>query len=427
MNPYPALIAILFTCGQPGVADDSVKEFETLVKANTHTVEFDGRSAKGPGIDWLVQEGGKAQYFLVGERHGLAEIPKISSAIFAGLAGVGYRHAALEFGPFAAIQVEAALRDGGFPALEQYLTSPTGHNSVAFLDWREEAQMAAEMFARSTNKHGLFWGLDQEFAGAFSAHLAFLEDASETETQRAAIAEMQAGLGPQGYFVDLAPDQLKRFLDLFRDHTSEQVRALAQAMTISHFIYGPWATPSRLARAESNIVREDHMKDNFLARVRATKKQTGNDPKVFFKFGGFHAAPSIDTRNGRILLGTFIEAYARTNGHVAFNLFIECYSGANRSSGQDSGKEANVKQSCGSYFGKVDAHAPPNDERHMFSEYLDGSDRVLLVDLRPLRMHMNRFEFLSTDARELLVGFDAYMAIPNATESTPFVQQPARD
>ena len=383
------------------------------------------RQLKGRGIDWLVQEGAKAQYFLVGERHELAEIPRISSSIFAGLAGTGYRHAALEFGPFAGKQVEMALKAGGYEALESYLTSATGHNSVAFLDWREEARMAADMFARSPNKDDFFWGLDQEFAGAFGAHLAFLEKNSVTEAQRLAISEMRAGMDDDRYFVNLPTASLERFLNQFRDHGSQEVRALVRAIELSHHIYGPWATPSRLARAESNIIREDHMKDNFLARVRATRQRTGSDPKVFFKFGGFHAAPGIDTTNGRILLGTFVEAYARMNGYQAFNLFMECHSGSNRSSGQDSGQPANIKQACGSYLGKIDAEATPSAERHMFSEYLDNSDQVLLVDLRPLRMRMNRFKFLSTDARELLVGFDAYMAIPNATESTSFAKRTA--
>ncbi len=429
MHRYLVLLAVLLLDVASALADDGAEEFDALVKANVHPVTFDGQKAGGPGIDWLVREGAAAHYFLIGERHGLAEIPKISSAVFAGLAGVGYRHAALEVGPFAAIQVEAALKAGGFPALESYLTSTTGHGSVAFLDWQEEARMVAEMFAVSPNKDGFIWGLDQEFVGAFGAHLAFFAAESETATQRTAVAEMQAemkaaapepGAGPSRFFIDMAADRLRSFLDLFREHPSADVRSLVEAIEISHHLYGPWAQPSRIARAESNIDRENYMKDNFLAYMRAAEAAGSADPKVFFKFGGYHSAPSIDTTNGRIMLGTFIEAYARIQGHTAFNLMIECYSGSRRSSGQDKDQAVDKKRSCRSSLGTIDAVAP-RAERHLFSEFLDGSDQVLLVDLRPLRMRMNRFKFLSLDARRLLAGFDAYMTIPNTTESTSFV------
>jgi hypothetical protein len=397
--------------------NESATTFSEILKASVYRVEFDGTRASGPGVDWLVEEGSQSQYFLVGERHGLSEIPKICSSLYEGLAKVGYDYVALEFGPLAARYVMESLHKGGPSELKRFLSTSPGYETVAFLDWIEEAEMVSAMHAAS-QRQDFLWGLDQEFFRSFGLHVAFLKSHATRPQQVEAASDILQGIADDpGYFMNLPQADVEAFLELFAKEDSTAVQERIEALRISHYIYGPWAKPSRIAKAESNVVREEYMKANLLKYVRSIRTTTGSDPKVFLKFGGFHAAPQIDTRNGRITLGTFVESFAKIEGGSAFNLMMECYSGSRKSSGQDAGTEEHETFECGSMFGDIVASINPTTEIHPFSELLDKSQEVLLLDLRPLRLRMNEFEFLSDDARALIAGFDAYMAIPNTSEA----------
>jgi hypothetical protein len=405
----------------PSFADDERAALEQLVADNHYLMQWDDSRATGPGLDWLVAEGAKSQYFLIGERHGLAQIPALSASIYAGLANNGYRHAALEIGPFAAIQVEARLDEGGYPTLENFLTTPAGYSSVAFLDWKEEAVMAADLYASSKNKQGFFWGLDQEFSQGLAAYLSYFEASAENDEQLAAIRDMRAALDADPRrFVNTLPSEMAEFADLFADHSSPEVTLLAEAIVESNTIYGAWAKPARIAKAEANVRREDYMKSNLIKLIRQTRKETGESPKVFFKFGGMHAAPSVDMLNGRITLGTFVEAIARADDQIAFNIFVECTSGGRKSSGQDKDGGTDDVRECNSFLGPTIADADADQERHLFSDVLSETDDMVVFDLRPLRLRMNEFKFLSDSDREVIASFDAYVVIPNVGESTSY-------
>jgi len=396
--------------------------FSKILRENVYEVTFDGNVASGPGIEWLVAEGAAAQYFLIGERHGLAEIPRISSSIYRGLAKVGYDHAALEFGPYAGQAVEAALAEGSLAELERYLTDPVSFGSVAFLDWVEEAEMVADIYTHSSARKGVLWGLDQEFLGSFGVHLAYLAEHAETEEQRQAVDAMQTRTQEvEHFFLRLSPDELSEFASRFTNHSSVELKRRLADLQFSHNLYGPWARPKRgPSRAVSNVEREELMKRNFLQFVRATRESTGKDPKVFFKFGGFHAAPSIDSQFGRITLGTFVEEFAKVESGSAFNLFMECYSGQRKGSGQDGNVDPSEAFECASGLGQIDPAGDWSEGRHPFSDYLDEADEVLLVDLRPFRDRLDEFPFLSRDVQDVFAGFDAYLAIPNSTESIEY-------
>ena len=394
----------------------SEKIFLELIRANSYEILDSSQSYYGTGMDWLVKEGANAQYFMVGETHGTAEVPQICGSIFTGLSKNGYNHAALEISPFAAQRADQILRQGGYDTLKKYLSSSLGYNSSSFLGWNEEAQLAALIVEKSKVKTDAIWGLDQEFMFGFTSYLDFLKSQSETEKQKMAVHNMQLKLkSNEMLFINLDADTLKAFTELFKKHSNQKIKDLIQGLEDSHYIYGPWARPARISGAESNVVRENLIKKNFLAYNKEYRNQ--GLPKVFFKFGGFHSAPAVNKINGTITLGTFIEEFALLNDVSAFNLFIECYGGTKKTSGQD--KENNGgEKSCKSAYGDIDSAKLFNQEGvHPFNNFLGNSNKIFLVDLRPLRLRMNEFDFLNDDMRALIAGFDAYMALPGVTQS----------
>ena len=58
------------------------EEIAGVAKEYRHRLQFDGQTFSGPGWDRLVQEGLAAQFFLIGEEHGIAENPKLVAQLF---------------------------------------------------------------------------------------------------------------------------------------------------------------------------------------------------------------------------------------------------------------------------------------------------------------------------------------------------------
>ena len=82
---------------------------------NCHRLAFDGTRFSGPAYDLLVQEGRAAQYFCIGEEHGIAENPKLAAQLFTELQ---YDKACVEISPPMAAELDRAAR-GGMHGLRQ--------------------------------------------------------------------------------------------------------------------------------------------------------------------------------------------------------------------------------------------------------------------------------------------------------------------
>ena len=164
MKKYITIIYILFfTSTHFSQSLTPKQEFDSLVTANTYQFNIDGNTLSGSGVDWLIDEADKSQYFLVGEVHGTADVANISSAIYSKIVGVGYNYAALEFGKHAGFKAEEILRKDGLNGLVNFIESEKNNQAIAFLNWLEESKLSANIVKQSPVKENALWGLDQEF------------------------------------------------------------------------------------------------------------------------------------------------------------------------------------------------------------------------------------------------------------------------
>lgn len=415
---------LLFCCltilAVPLAAQDDAKrmEFVSLVAANTYPISFaDGRIA-GEGLTWLVEEANAAQYFLIGERHATADIADLSAALFEALVPVGYHHAALEFGPFAGKKAEELLRSGGYEALKSFLETPETYQAIAFLDWAEEAQLAARVVDASPVKEGALWGLDQEFVFGMGMHLNTLDELASKDAQRQILTTLRAAYEDERFaMASTDPAVIQELKGLFQETNTTEAVELVDALLFANHVYGRFL--GKISASQSNTDRENYMKDNLVDFVHAREAKTGAAPKVFFKFGGFHSAPSIDS-DGAMSLGTFVESWARSRDETAFNIYMDCNGGLHRASGQDSSTGGDSEQPCTSYFGSIGADAESRQRIHIFNDLLAENNDILLIDLRPLKKQLGEWSFLDNRARKLIAGFDAYLALPNVSAATPF-------
>lgn len=104
-------------------------------------LDFDGQRFSGPAYDLLLNEAKQAQFFLIGEEHGIAENPKLAGQLFET---AGYRRLGIEVSHPIAQELDAAAR-GGVAGLQRMFQVPG--STPAFFGMKEEAEMLARVRA----------------------------------------------------------------------------------------------------------------------------------------------------------------------------------------------------------------------------------------------------------------------------------------
>lgn len=397
-------------------ANDSARlraAFDSIVSAHTYHLTLEDGELGGEGVDWLVERAGEARHFMIGERHGTAEIPAVAGSLYERLVPLGYDHAALEIGPFAARHVDGSLDRGGFPELADLLTRY--ENPVAFLGWREEARLAARIHEAG----GTIWGLDQEFVGSLPMHLDALAEQAESERERTAVERTRERMEEEwaaesDYLGNADPAALRELRAAFEPRGDREALARIDALITSNEIYAPY-TRGTGSFYHSGIQRENYMKRTLVEHVRRAEERTGEAPRVFYKFGGLHSGQHPGaTLDQRVTLGTFVSEWARTlRGEESFHLFVDCNGGRKQGSGQG------AEGGCPPY---LTLGAKDEGRTSPFATHLSG-EGVTLIDLSALRDRFSDWDFLSRRARSLIIAADAYMAVAGVTPSTPFGEQ----
>lgn len=385
--------------------------FDSLVTAHSYALTMRDGDLRGPGVEWLVDRAQSAHHFMIGERHGTAEIPAFAGAVYERLASVGYEYAALEIGPFGAKRVNAALNSGGFDALSNLITRYDAA-PFAFLDWREEARMAGEI----AEAGGTIWGLDQEFVSSLPLHLDALADRATTERERTAVAEIRSQMREDwmegnSTLGNADPEALRSLRRAFEARGDEKALSRIDALIKSNEIYAPY-TRDTGSYYHSGVDRENYMKRVLTDSVQRAQERTGEAPRVFYKFGGLHSGrhPGADL-DPRVTLGTFVSEWARTlRGEDSVHLLVDCNGGRKQGSGQGPG---------GNCVSALTAPAAKQGETSPFSKHL-SEEHLTLIDLTVLRARFSDWDLLSERARAMIVAFDAYVAIPDVHPSTPF-------
>lgn len=387
--------------------------FDSILSANTYHLALEDGELRGEGVKWLVERARGAHHFMIGERHGTAQIPAVSASLYEHLAPLGYDHAALEIGPFAARHVNRALDDGGFESLADFLT---GYDAapVAFMAWREEARMAA----RIADAGGTIWGLDQEFVRSLPMHLDALAEAAETGAERRAVRSVRTRMREEwtagdDYLGNADPGALRELRRAFDARADSAALGRIDALITSNRIYATY-TRDTGSFYYSGLERENYMKSVLVERIREAEARGDSAPRIFYKFGGLHSGKHPGTRlDQRVPLGTFVSEWARTiRAEETFHLFVDCNGGRHAGSGQG---EAG---SCPPY---LTALAARRGETSPFGEHL-SDDGITLIDFTALRSRFSEWDFLTERARSFIIAADAYMAVPGVTPSTSFAR-----
>jgi len=403
-----ALLATILTLGVAGPAAADTAALDKL-KANRLAITLDKGTLAGPGAAPLLQASRQAQYVLLGEDHGVAEIAQFSSAYFNALAPAGFTTLVTENGPVAASALEGMLkRPDAVAAIARF--DATYPDAIAFYTMRQEAEMLAG-FALAAGPRFEQWGIDQEFIGTAKYLIAQMlaqpvnpaaRAKLEALRQMEAVASQKAAAtgNPMEYLMLSASDEeLASLRPLLAGPREQTALGLLDALLDSRAIYQKSASKVPGDRDLSNRMRLALLKRTLASRLGVREQ------KLVVKVGANHAYKGINPLNNRDV-GNFLAERAEGQGLTSLHLIVLAAKG---------------KQLRFAGAGKPPQPAPIELDGAAF-KLLAGAGATdgswSLFDLRSLRPGLRKLVAGDIDMLNLINGYDFALVIPEGSAST---------
>jgi len=384
---------------------------EALVQARISLVLQDGKLS-GPGADILNAAVQQSRFVMLGESHMTREIPRFTAAFCDMMHPDAY---AVEAGPSAAHFVNGLLNKPN--RLE--MMSERGRmypNNMAFLDVREENDLAVHCAASSHNPHFAVWGLDQEFLGSATTLLASMAASNPGPHSRAAItaaqvkdrsAEAEARrTGDFGklFLLSATDADVQQLKTAIAEDGTPQTRDLFHEFSVSHRIYHLNGEGS----PDSNLERAELLKQHFLADYIPFKRETPA-PRIFFKLGDNHTGKGFNYTH-ELNLGNFIAEFAVAEQAKSLHIFVLGARGKSytvNGYGKPLGQEPFVTTDDADYKWLAPAVADLLPQ----AAGMDGTT-LTLFDLRQLRY---RGLALSREWEHVIYSYDICILMPELT------------
>jgi hypothetical protein len=414
-----------------GSAPGSTPLLEAL-RDHRQTLALEDGRLTGAGAELLLSEGRAAQFFLLGEEHGVAEVPALAAALFRELTGDGYRHLAIETGDGLAAALDSVARQADpLAALASFYNAHWP--GAPFYTLREEAALLVEVVTASPAPQVL-WGLDYDIMADRHA-LPRLRTLARTRAQTDAT---DRALAVADSLIRLAmeernPGHLMMFggpaavLGELRDawatgagyevgeagaaSTDEASRIIA-LLDATRRINGLWMSGDGL---RSNQERARWNKRQFARLWEAERWREGEAPRVMLKFGASHMLRGRSFTDVHDL-GAQASELADGLGRHSFHVLVV---------GGPGSRHAVMDPTVMQY-----RPAPSGFQAEAWARPLfDAADpaRWTVYDLRPLRTlaSQRRLGPLGGQLEKVIWGFDAVVVLTGSGPSTGLpIQRP---
>jgi len=410
---FAVFAAVLFTVLP--VAGQRNALVKNLVQ-NRYRIEFREGRLSGPGAELLDALIAESHFVLIGEEHGVAEIPDFAGAVCQGAARHGYRTMAIETSPRIAAELQrwTTSGDGRARLLEFTRTFP---NTIPFYDIEEEYALLGQC-ARAFGEPFRLWGLDQEFLGSADFLLSRIIE-TRPGKEAAAMAEhllkrsrdadaraRQTGSVNDLYAVSASRDDLLNLRRLLDDQGAAEARLWMDALIRTHEIYNKRVNG---APYDSDLSRALLMKETFARYYASASDPAGLGPKVLLKFGANHMYRGA---NFRLIhdLGNYVAEIAAGRGLKSLHVLVLAARGTQlRFTRVGAPYEAKMFR-LGDGDSPLEALKPAVDS--LFSE------GWTLFDLRPIRKELTSLRQIDTELERVILGFDLLVLIPKASAAT---------
>src|SRR5271163_2761853 len=353
-----------------------------------------------------------AQYVLVGEDHITREIPQFTAAVCDIMAPQGLSAMAVEVGPVVAEFVSSSFGKPDRLARMAALTQQYP-DSVAFLNIRQENDLAAHCAQIAHTPHFGLWGLDQEFIGSAGWLLDQIVGTHPGPTATTAITRLKGEEQQDALRAKETGDPLKLFQFAASDSELAEVAAALQRdgnsaanalfleLIESHEIY----LKNMQGSPESNNQRARLLKRNF--RLNLEKAIADQPQKVLVKFCEWHLYKGFNPIHQRDL-GNYIAEVADAQGSTSLHICVLGAKGTHRTSG--------------GYARPTKLEKFVMDEDHDYRWLKPAVENQLLnawtvYDLRKLRfMELGPVD---ADMERKVYGYDLLVIVPELTPADP--------
>jgi len=390
----------------PGLHEKIVREAEQ----HRYRLDFDGHQFSGQAWNLLLAEGAKAQFFLLGEEHGIAENPKLAAQLFRALTHHRYSKLVIEISPPMAALLDEVLASEGLDGLRRLFSQPGGE--PAFFGMREEAEFLASVRSSVPKAEPVLWGIDYEVAGDRPL-LEVLRQKAKPEPAQQALGTLIAASGkswgqyaetgsPRYIFSFAGDPQLVRAVRDAWPERDEETRGILDTLEETLEINRLWVQGKGW---ESNQRRARLLRWNFLQHWRSAK-QRGEAPKVLAKLGASHLVRGRNMTE-TFDLGTLLPELAAMEDSRVFSVMVV--------PGKDS-LAAVLNPSTWTYGAAVPKDGYTGD----IAPLVDAAykDSFTLIDLQPLRP---RAYSLRTEANagllRIIYGYDMLLVMSGSTAS----------
>lgn len=401
------------------LAQDSLLKLE--LKKSLYPIQVNESQWQGVGKDFLLQEANNSQFFLIGEDHGIAELPQFTTLLAKNLLQQtnAYQYFATETGPFTAAMLQEMASsknpDKQFAEINQKYPW-----AIPFYFFKEECEILKAMMAHTANNQPRIWGLDQEFIG--SPRILFqrlIKMAPTKEAKKLAQTHYQEAIAgfeetirtqnPNSIFLyKNKPDVLQKLEQAFDGHT--EALEIIHELKVSQDIYLKFYSKQGFA---SNVQRAELMKQHFHAYYKAAKAKTEKLPKVLFKFGANHMYRGANGLNA-FDIGNFVSELSSIEQTQSFHLYVMGKKGT-QNAYNPFGKEEDKqrKYDATSYLDHINVNP--------FLE-LTGEQDWVVFDLRPLRelLFYKKIKNLDQGLEKLIWSYDAVLVLPEVHASSLF-------
>ena len=376
----------------------------------------DGRMS-GSGTPILQSAISGAQFVMIGEDHGIAQIPQFVGSVCDLVGPEGFHTMAVETGPLAAAELQQwVTHDDGRTRVAEF--EKKFPESLAFYNFQEEYDLLAHC-ARSA-QGGAFhiFGLDQELMGAAGLILTRIlethpgKDAADAaqallrKNDEAHVAAVKSGSPGDIYMMNASDPDLNHLKDLLQKEGNARSQALIDALIESREIYQKNMTG---AGAESNRQRALLMKENFVADYNQATRSDGKAPKTLFKFGAWHMYKGINPLHNNDM-GNFVTELADGQQTRSVHILIIAVKGSQlRFAG------------IGRPYQPAELNlATDKDSDFLFLKPMFDNlqpDGWTMFDLRGMRKAFHSLEPVDKEMERLIFGYDLLVLVPNATPS----------
>ena len=376
--------------------------FARLLRQGTYPLRLDNQQFSGLGWDKLQKASQASQVVLIGEDHGLAQIPVLTAALAQLIKPKLY---VAEIDPYTAQTLTDLLQRPGLPIAHQQRY----FQGFSFYSWAEEYQLLEQLHRQGTQLVGLEQ-INYAFAGQLFTQMAQQAKQPTTKTyltQQAARyqGQYEAAMRQHTY---VKPSQASMdSLQAMTHQESPKLRKMVSDFTVSYQIYD--AIERRMGSHQKRI---NLMKRTLLEALKpdeGTADQTL--PRMLFKFGANHMARGLSMWSGVYDIGNLVVNLTDAQDQKSLHIIIMGKQGkkAGYADIDDRAKEVAVSYSA-------------TDNPFLKPFFDQTTTHWQVFDLRFMRQAIitDKLQVSDQQLEAMVLGYDYLVVIPETTASHAF-------